>query len=174
MKINKDYKIGLRAIKTAIAVFICAVISMFFNHQDVFCACIASVICMEQTYEKTIITGVNRFIGTLIGGLIGYLALEVVNSLPYTDVTRIIFLPICILSVVYVCNLINKKSSVSIGCVVVIVILARFGSTSGDTATYVFQRVIDTLLGVFVATLVNKFIFSTSGISNNKLTQEND
>ena len=71
ISINTDYKIGLRAIKTAIAVFVCAVISMFLNHQDVFCACIASVICMEQTYEETVITGINRFIGTVIGGFIG-------------------------------------------------------------------------------------------------------
>ena len=159
ISINTDYKIGLRAIKTAIAVFVCAVISMFLNHQDVFCACIASVICMEQTYEETVITGINRFIGTLIGGFIGYLSLSTVNVVPYSDMARVIFLPICILAVVYICNLINKKSSVSIGCVVVIVILARFGSTSSDTATYVFQRVMDTILGVFVATFINKFSF---------------
>ena len=76
MQINKDYRLGLRAIKTAIAVAICAFISMFFNHEDIFCACIASVICLEQTYEQTWDTGINRIIGTLIGGIVGYLALE--------------------------------------------------------------------------------------------------
>ncbi len=167
LKFNKNYKIGLRAIKTAIAVSICALISMFFNHEDIFCACIASVICMEQTCEQTIDTGINRFIGTMIGGIIGYAALECACALPYYEWVRIMFLPLCILGVVYACNIINKKPAVSIGCVVVIVILSRSGASTSSTLTYVIQRVSDTLLGIFVATIVNKFTFRHANTSHN-------
>lgn len=160
MQINKDYKIGLRAVKTSIAVAICALVSTFFNHQDIFTACIASVICMERTCEQTMDTGVNRFIGTIIGGIVGYIALESTCSLPYYYWIRVIILPICILVVVYTCNLINRKSSVSIGCVVVIVIISRSGINSGGTFNYVVQRVCDTLLGIAVAMAVNKFTFN--------------
>ncbi len=161
MQINKEYKIGLRAIKTAIAVAVCALISMFYNHEDIFCACIASVICMEQTYKETINTGMHRFIGTMVGGVIGYVALECARALPYYEWVKVIFLPICILLVVYICNFINKKPAVSIGCVVVIVILARSGvsANASNTFLYVVQRVIDTLVGIFVATVINKFTF---------------
>ncbi len=151
-QLNKKYKIGLRAVKTVIAVSICALISMFFNHEDIFCACIASVICMEQTCEQTIDTGINRFIGTIIGGIVGYAALECACALPYYEWVRIIFLPLCILIVVYACNLIDKKPAV-------IVILSRSGDSMNSTLTYVMQRVSDTLLGILVATIVNKFTF---------------
>lgn len=159
MQINKDYRLGLRAIKTAIAVAICAFISMFFNHEDIFCACIASVICLEQTYAQTWDTGINRIIGTLIGGIVGYLALESICSLPTYEWIRIIMLPICILIVVYACNVINRKPAVSIGCVVIIVILSRTGDSTSSTLTYVIQRVADTLLGVFIAMVINRFTF---------------
>lgn len=162
MNLNKEYRIGMRAVKTSIAVAICALISMFFNHEDIFCACIASVICMEQTYAQTMDTGLHRIIGTMVGGIIGYLGLECACALPYYEWVRIIFLPICIICVVYVCNLINKKNSVSIGCVVVIVILSRSGASTNSTLTYVIQRVSDTLLGIFVAMIVNRYTFIKS------------
>lgn len=160
LQFNKEYKIGLRAIKTSLAVAICATISMFFNHEDIFTACIASAMCMERTCEQTIDTGINRCIGTIIGGIVGYIALESTCSLPYYDWLRVIILPICILVVVYTCNIISKKPAVSIGCVVVIVILSRSGARTDSTLTYVVQRVCDTLLGVLVATIVNKFTFT--------------
>lgn len=160
MNLNKKYKIGLRAIKTSVAVSICALISMFFNHEDIFCACIASVICMEQTYAQTMDTGINRIIGTLVGGIIGYLGLECACAFPYYEWVRIIFLPICIICVVYICNVVNKKNAVSIGCVVVIVILSRSGASTSSTLQYVIQRVSDTLLGIFVAMVINKYMFA--------------
>ena len=167
MNINKEYKLGLRAIKTAIAVAICALTSMFFNHEDIFCACIASVICMEQTYAQTWETGINRIIGTLIGGTVGYNALESICSFPTYEWIRVILLPLCILIVVYTCNVINRKQAVSIGCVVIIVILSRSGSSTSSTLQYVIQRVLDTLLGVFVAMIINKFAFVKLKGTNN-------
>lgn len=162
--INKKYKIGFRAIKTAIAVSICAFVSMFYNHEDIFCACIASVICMEQTYNKTLNTGINRFIGTIIGGITGYFALELCYFSNHYKWMRIFFLPLCILCVVYFCNLINRKEAVSIGCVVVIVVLSRSPQAFSNTLNYVIQRVCDTIIGIFVAMLVNKIDFKKERI----------
>jgi len=149
----------MRAVKTAVGVAICALISMFLNHEDIFCACIAAVICMEQTCEQTWDTGINRFIGTMIGGTIGYISLESICSLPCYEWIRIFVLPIGIILVVYFCNLINHKSAVSIGCVVIIVILSRSSAITSSTLTYVFQRICDTLIGIAVAMFVNKFMF---------------
>ena len=164
MEINKEYKIGLRAIKTAVAVFFCALISTLFKREDIFCSSIAAVICMEQTYKRTIETGVNRFIGTIIGGAVGYIALELSEYIPYYEWVRIFILPFCIISVIYICNLINRKSSVSISCVVVLVIIARLGDPMSSTFMYVVFRVMDTLVGILVAMAVNRFMFG--GIRN--------
>ena len=159
MTVNIEYKIGLRAIKTAVAVFFCALISTLLKREDIFCSSIAAVICMEQTYKRTIEVGLNRFIGTIIGGIIGYIALELSEYLPYFEWVRIFILPFCILSVIYICNIINRKPSVSIGCVVVLVIVAKLGNPMNSTFMYVIFRVTDTLIGVLVAMIVNKFMF---------------
>lgn len=159
MHFQKDYHIGYRAIKTAIAVSLCGLISMAFGREDVFCASIATVICMQQTYGQTLRAGIDRFIGTFIGGVVGYLALELSNYIPYYDWARIVILPFCILSVIYACNIIGQKESVSIGCVVVLVIVSRLGYDLSSTFMYVIYRVIDTIVGIVVAMCVNKFMF---------------
>ncbi len=145
--------------KTAAAVFFCALISTLFNREDIFCSSIAAIICMERTYKRTVETGMNRFIGTIIGGIMGYIALEISECVPYFKFVRILLLPFCILIVIYICNVINKKSAVSIGCVVVLVIVSRLGNPMSSTFLYVILRVMDTLIGTVVAMLVNRFTF---------------
>jgi uncharacterized membrane protein YgaE (UPF0421/DUF939 family) len=114
---------------------------------------------MEQTYTQSITTGINRFIGTITGGIVGYAALKLLLLMPYDhNLIRIVFLPFCILSVVYVCNAINRKESVSIGCVVVLVILSQWGKDTGNVFLYVVYRVTDTIVGIVIAALVNKFL----------------
>lgn len=159
MILNMEYKIGLRAVKTAIAVFFCAIISTIFKREDVFCSSIAAIICMEQTCEKTITTGINRFIGTLIGGIVGYIALELSEYMLFYEWMRIFVLPFCILLVIYICNTVNRKASVSIGCIVVLVIVSRFGDGMENTFMYVVYRVMDTIVGILIATGINKFMF---------------
>lgn len=159
IKLNKNYKIGFRGIKTAISVFICAIISIFFEYEDIFCSAIAAVMCMQKTYEETITTGINRVIGTVIGGAIGYIALELANFIEYQEWFRILILPFCILLVVYICNTIGKKDAVSIGCMLILIILSRLGEDIGSTLIYVIYRVLHTIIGIIVATIVNKFIF---------------
>lgn len=159
VQINKEYRIGLRAVKTAIAVFVCAVISTIITHEeDIFCSCIAAVICMQPTCEQTLQAGTNRFIGTVIGAIVGYISLELCYMTTYYYWLRIFALPFGILAVIYICNFINHKTSVRIGCIVVIVLLARSGVRIGNTLYYVIQRACDTLVGVAVAMVVNKVL----------------
>lgn len=159
MYLNRDYRIGMRAIKTAIAVFFCGLISMIFKRDDVFCASIAAIICLQPTYNKTLEAGIDRFIGTFLGGIIGYISLELSEYIPNYEWLRLFTLPFCILLVIYICNIIDRKSSVSIGCIVILVIVSRLGDDMGSTFLYVIYRVADTIIGILVAMLVNKFIF---------------
>ncbi|BED92821.1 MAG: FUSC family protein [Candidatus Paraimprobicoccus trichonymphae] len=159
ININKNYKIGLRAIKTAIAVFFCTLISVILNREDLFCSAAVSVVCMRQSYKKSLEKGIDRFVGTVIGAAIGYLALELSGYIPYYDKVRIFVLPMCILLVSYFCNLFNRRKSVSIGCVILLVIIARINYDMTNNFMFVIQRVIDTLIGIAISTIINKYFF---------------
>ena len=68
-------KIGMRNIKTAFSVFICIALFNLFKRDNAFYACIAAVICMKDTYENSLSIGINRLLGTFLGGLLGIITI---------------------------------------------------------------------------------------------------
>lgn len=167
---NQKYKLGLRALKTAIAVFLCLLIAIIFNRSDMFFASIAAVICMQQTYDQTYSIGIHRLIGTTIGGAIGLGALLIMKYSPYKEYLDIILAPLCILVVIYICNVVEYKNSVVIGCIVTLSVILQHATLNAYTNTflYVINRVIDTCIGIIIAMLVNKFLFRKKSEVNSK------
>lgn len=69
-------KIGMRIVKTAIAVFLCFLIDLLRNHQGVpFYSAIAAILCMQPFVSNSVKVAFNRSVGTFIGGLFGMLVL---------------------------------------------------------------------------------------------------
>ena len=159
LKLNGKYRIGLRAIKTAIAVALCLLLSFVFHRHDALFSSIAAIICMQQTYNETFKSGIHRLIGTILGGVLGYFVLEIIFAIPgYKNWFDILIVPVCILMVIYLCNMMNKQSSVVIGCIVLVSIIAVPEKNVDGTLFYVINRVIDTSIGIVVAMLVNRFL----------------
>jgi len=154
------YTIGFRTIKTVIAVFICLLIKLVFQRETVLYAAIAAVICMQQTPRKSISTGIHRFNGTIIGALFGFIVLKVVPYIPsYYSFSYVFIIPIGMLVAMYFCNLLNQKSSMAICCIVFLSIVTNFGRDIVNTETYVIVRIIDTTVGIVVASIINKYFF---------------
>lgn len=159
MKINRNYKLGSRAIKTALAVAVCILMSVVFKREDALFSSIAAMICMQQTYNETFKTGLNRFIGTVLGGVLGYIVLEIIFLIPnYNNMFDIVIAPICILIVMYICNITNKKESIIISCIVLVSIVSQPEKNLGDAFFYVINRVVDTTIGIVIAMGINAFI----------------
>lgn len=153
------YRLGLRAIKTAIAVFFCLLVAIIFNRTDTLFGSIAAIMCMQQTYDQTYNQGLHRLVGTLVGGVVGYAVLQAVIHLPNRDLINLVMAPLCILVVIYLCNVLKKKGSVGIGCIVLLSVLVPSEFTVTDALFYVINRVIDTSIGIVIAMAVNKFVF---------------
>lgn len=163
---NPGYKLGLRAIKTAISVFLCLLIALIFHRTDTLFASIAAIICLKPTYNKTFSSGLERFVGTLIGGIVGYLLLLMVYRLPFKEISTLMIAPFAILLVIYICNLIGLPASVEISCIVVLSVFMWPDANISNSFLYVINRVIDTSIGIIVAMIVNKFAFPQHNIKN--------
>ena len=76
-------RIGMRMIKTAIAVGICFLISSLTggNGKPIFSA-IAAIICMQPYVEHSVDVAFNRIIGTIIGAVFGLIAASVSLYIP--------------------------------------------------------------------------------------------
>lgn len=156
---NPEYKLGLRAIKTAIAVFLCLLLALIFKRTDNLFACIAAIICLQPTPHKTVNSGLERLVGTLVGGIVGYILLLMVYKLPYKEITTLSIAPFAILLVIYICNFICLPASVGISCIVVLSVLTWPDGNVNDSLMYVVNRVLDTSMGIVVAMFVNRFMF---------------
>ena len=150
-------KIGMRNIKTAISVFICIIILRAFHSTFPFYACIAAVITMQSTVHNSFTTGKNRMIGTIIGAIWGLTFALISPNNVFLSSIGIIF-------VIYSLNLLNRKNSIIIACVVFLAIMTNL--KEGTPLVYSFNRVIETFLGIFVSVLVNYLIFHPKFLDN--------
>lgn len=73
-------KIGMRNIKTSLSVFLCLLLFELINRGNSIFACIAAVICMQNTVVDSMEKGIARVIGTVIGGFLGALSLFIINT----------------------------------------------------------------------------------------------
>ena len=64
-------KIGMRLIKTAIAVFLCFLVDFFRDGGTPFYSAIAAILCMQPELGSSLKVGKERIIATIIGGIVG-------------------------------------------------------------------------------------------------------
>lgn len=151
-------KIGMRIIKSAIAVFICFLISMIRGQGIVFYSAIAAILCMQPYVSNSLKVAKNRIVGTLIGGIFGMIVLIVQRAFIPTNmmVLNYLFISIAIIPLIYITVIVEKPSASYITCVVFLSVTVAHGI---DVSIYEFalNRILDTLIGIVVSLGVNAF-----------------
>ena len=156
MKLNTHYHLKGRALKTALAVFLAELFAVILGRSSSFYSSIAAVICMMKNHEMTQQKGIERLIGTVVGGLLGWAFLELFIRLPYYKELFYPFMaPFGVLLVIYVLNVMNRQTSCMIGCVVFQSIAVNFNRSLSEIPVYVIDRIFDTTLGIAMASIVS-------------------
>lgn len=151
--------IGLRNIKTSIAVLLSFLVFRFIGREYPIYACIAAVICTKDTVQNSFEISRDRLIGTLVGGIIGAFFLKIIANTG-AGISFEFIASLGIVVVIYLCNLINEKGSVSLACVVYLLIVLNFkGSDGAAPYTYAFNRMVDTTIGIALSLFVNRYFF---------------
>lgn len=152
-------KIGKRILKSSLAVFLCFMVYLLRGEQGiVFYSCIAAVLCVQQSTSNTIKVAKNRVEGTLIGGFAGMLVLLFEKSFIPHDliIIQYILISAMIIVIIYITVVLKKTSASYISCVVFMSVAV---SHAADVNPYMFaiDRIIDTLIGIFIALGLNAF-----------------
>lgn len=149
-------KVGMRMIKSSIAVFICFLIYMIRGKGMPFYSAIAAILCMQPYVSNSFTVAKNRTVGTIIGGVYGMIILMIEREfIPESSPTlQYLLISISIIPIIYSTLLINKKTASYISCVVFLSITVTHGA---DVVPYAFaiDRIIDTLIGIAVSLVVN-------------------
>lgn len=169
--------IGLRNIKTALAVFLCLIsyafagfvtekasaagltvpgfIETLISRETSIYACLAAVVVMGSSVSKSFRSGISRIIGTVIGGLLGSAYLHMGGYLNF-DKAAFILIPLGLIALIYFLTLIKEKDAVVIAAATYLIIVITLDT--GAPLLYAFNRVLSTSYGVIISLCVNNFI----------------
>lgn len=145
----KVEKIGMRTIKTALAASLTIFIARTFNLRSPFFAGIAAIISMQSSVSESLNAGIHRMYGTIIGAIVA-----LVFSLIAPE--NAFFMGIGIMIIIYICNILKLKKSVTISTIVFQSIILNY--QEGSRVSYALYRTLDTLIGLVIGTLINYFI----------------
>ncbi len=156
-KITKHFP-GMRIIKTALALLICALINHLRNSPASYQAGISAVVCMQHSMSTTLRSSVNRATGTLVSGIYAYFfmrfATEILQlhpgSLIYSITVSVFVIPL-----MYLLVKLKKPGSVAIACIVFLIICIPVGQD--PPLSYTVTRVTDTLIGIASVIFVEWF-----------------
>lgn len=145
----KKIKIGMRTIKTTIAVITTIYISQLLNLQNPLLAGIAALVTMQSDIINSLEEGKSRLLGTVFGAIVGLIFVVISPG-------NLILAGIGMILVIIVCNLMNWENSITIALIVFLGVMIE--QDLGERVDYSINRTIDTLVGVVIATLINIFI----------------
>lgn len=156
----------MRTVKTAVAVtvsyLIFAPVGLLYNESypgvlgyiGPLYACIASIVCMQNTVEQTLQSGLSRFLGVLIGAVLGLFLLVIEPFLRHWALTALMLGLVCVAGI-WVCTLLKWPSACVMACIVPCVMVIAGNVPGGERFYYGIARVVETLTGVGVALIVN-------------------
>jgi Cof subfamily protein (haloacid dehalogenase superfamily) len=151
-------KIGMRIIKSSIAVFLCFVIYLIRSEGIPFYSAIAAVLCMQPYVSNSRKVAFNRTIGTFIGGIFGMVVMLMERQFipPEAPILKYLLISVVVIPLIYVTVLIKNPT---VSYITVVVFLCITVSHGLDANPYLFtmNRILDTLIGIFVSLGVNTF-----------------
>ncbi len=157
----KKFIPGLRIIKTFTAVFICFVIFFALDYYRPIHALIACVLMMRETSEETRIVGLQRVKGTILGGFLSFVTLILLDhfNIPSESLWSALMISLSLLVSFTICKGFETQPYVAtMSGVVLLITLVNHADSTQNIFSYVGIRVLETLVGIFIAFLVNRYM----------------
>ena len=149
-KIRSERRLGLRIVKTGIAVTVCVAISNLLKLDQPYLAVIATVLSMGKSIDLSVRSGKNKMIGVLIGSALGC-GLAIISS------GNAGLCGIGIIIALYLCQLLHLDGAAPLTCFAFAAVM--FSSATGpkpwDPALMCAENA---LLGIAVAVVVNLLV----------------
>lgn len=165
----------MRTTKTAICVLICLLIyklfyylnmsfssnqAVGFIHDYLFgtspsFACIAAVICMQDTIENSVKFGISRILGSVFGGIASVL-LSLLNAQIFASRGDIFVCVFGVVLLIWLCNAIGKKEASSISVITFLIII--IGIDFARPLVAAVNRTFGTAIGAAIAIIINRTI----------------
>ena len=147
------FKLGMRTFKTGVAVFNVLLVFGLFGWKGLQIGALTAVFSLREDFDKSVHFGTSRILGNSIGGLYALLFFLINNLFHEQFWVTLLVVPLCTMLTIMTNVAMNNKAGVIGGVSAMLIITLSI--PTGETVLYVFARVFETFMGVFVAMLVN-------------------
>ncbi len=151
--------IGMRSLKTGLAVLICLMLYTILPLDQPTLAVLVAVMAIQNNIVDSVTFSKNRLIGTILGTIIGIVYIQVAGD-------SLIFVAIGVIVLITLLNKLNQSRNIVIALVLFINIIT--GVVTGNPIMYGLYRFANTLVGITVGFLINYLIKPPNQISNIK------
>ncbi len=149
----KKFKLGMRTLKTGIAVFLVILLFQLFGWEGTNIAALTAVFSLREDFGKSLDFGSSRILGNTIGGLYAIIYFIIDWIFPSHYLIALIFIPIVTMLTIMTNVSMDNKNGI-IGSVSALLIIT-LSNPIGSSIQYALVRVFETFIGVFIAILVN-------------------
>ncbi|HEY8444021.1 MAG TPA: aromatic acid exporter family protein [Clostridia bacterium] len=151
LKYVSTHGLGFRTLKTMIAIAVCLMIAYFTDYNDAYYVCSVALLTMQITPKESITLGVQRLLGTILGGVIGtgMLYLSIAINI-HTYILTVFSIGLSI----FICNLLRLKNASAI-CALVVMLILIVPLDIQPTYLYPIKRTLETAIGIIIAVAVN-------------------
>ena len=152
--------VGQRILKTSLVVTLCLFFYMLRGYEGASMpaeAAITAIICMQPLLHDTGKSALNRLAGTLIGALWGFIFLLLMKMFPALSLNRpVLYLLMGLGTLISLYNavLVRRQEAASLAAIVFVCVVIAFPDVA-DPLEQAFHRILDVLLGITTALLVN-------------------
>lgn len=153
--------IGMRIIKSALAVALCVVVDLLRGDAGmVFYSQLAALWCIQMYRDNTVANALQRTVGTFIGALYGLIYIlvypEILGIFGETVWVQSVCLFISIILVIYTTVLVHRNQASYFSCVVFLsIVINHIGDV--NPYSFVWNRFLDTCIGIGIGLIVNNF-----------------
>ena len=151
LKKYRNFRIGLRTVKTAVAVMISMVIVNFYGSttSKLVFAMLGAMDAVQPTFKASCRACLTQIVGVLFGAVMGM----VLTALPINPLAAV---GIGIVLVITVYNGLQIRFSPSLPC---LILLTMFTTPDIQPMEYAFGRIWDTAIGLGVGMIINTLVF---------------
>lgn len=149
------FRLGLRTIKTSVAVMICIFIFHFVDGGQPLIASLAAVFSLRQDLSTSLSFGKSRVLGNAIGGAFALFYFVIKAYFSYEFILELILLPILVILCIVISDGINNNSGIIAS--IATLLLITLSIPQGESALFALSRVVETFIGTLIAIGINFF-----------------
>ncbi|MFV0558554.1 MAG: FUSC family protein [Enterococcus sp.] len=150
------FRLGMRTMKTALAVLICILLFHYLDRGEPLIAALSAVFSLRQDLTTTVSFGKSRVLGNTVGGLLAMIYFFIIQYFDHEFVVELFLLPFLVVLVIVISD--GFDNNAGIVSAIATLLLITMSIPQGESSLYALDRVIDTFIGTFIAISINFII----------------